>query len=209
MTIFFMLRHAQSEANVSRIIAGRTISTSLTALGRKQANNAAELLARVGVDVVYSSPMLRTRETAQIICKRLGLNYLVDSRLQEIEVGSLLGRNLEEMSAEDPGWSMEMYKTGSGRHGLEKHSSILSRMLSLLKEIASLYPSGRAALVSHVETMKPVITFALGAPPETAMNFPILNAALTILKNENEKLQLIALNVQEPEDYAVKPPSSD
>jgi probable phosphoglycerate mutase len=70
----YLLRHGQSEAN-----AGLTdnLDSGLTPLGRQQADAAAERLAGLALDVVFVSPLLRTLETAEPICRSTGLKAVL------------------------------------------------------------------------------------------------------------------------------------
>src|SRR5437016_5141014 len=92
------MRHGQAENNVSRILVGRHLEAHLTEQGRQQVKDAARQLKSVKVDKVYVSPVIRAVETAQIVCKELGMNYEIDERLYEIDLGKLVGMNYEEVT---------------------------------------------------------------------------------------------------------------
>ena len=72
MTVFYLLRHGQSEANVKRIFTGQLDRYGLSPLGRRQAERAADYLADRGIDRIYSSDLLRARQTAEYVGRRLG-----------------------------------------------------------------------------------------------------------------------------------------
>jgi broad specificity phosphatase PhoE len=64
---FYFIRHGQSVANSQRVIAGP--DSPLSALGISQAKEAAELLRSKNIDLIISSPMTRTMQTAEIIAE--------------------------------------------------------------------------------------------------------------------------------------------
>ncbi len=72
-TIYFV-RHAESHANADGIMAGQELETPLTDKGRQQAKAAGEFLKDKGIELIMVSPMERTRETASIIAKEIGLD---------------------------------------------------------------------------------------------------------------------------------------
>ena len=78
MTKFIIVRHGQSEANLKEIYAGR-FDVPLTATGKKQAELVTEyVLKTYRVDAVYSSPLLRARETVKEIAPRQVMIYTID-----------------------------------------------------------------------------------------------------------------------------------
>src|ERR687897_721172 len=89
------MRHGQADNNVNRILVGRHIESHLTEYGKKQVLDTAKYLKEISIDRVLVSPVVRTVETADIICEYLGTSYQVDERLYEIELGKLVGMNYD------------------------------------------------------------------------------------------------------------------
>lgn len=83
MKRLYFVRHGQSQANVDKVFAGQA-DTPLTALGQKQAKEAAEQAKQLKIDHIVSSPLSRAHDTAKIIAETIG--YPVD----QIELSSLL-----------------------------------------------------------------------------------------------------------------------
>ena len=94
-TLIFV-RHGQSEANVTRTISNRDLPHSLTELGKDQALNLAETLAMREVQIIYSSPILRARETADIVAGACGIEVTVADELREFDCGVMEGRGDDE-----------------------------------------------------------------------------------------------------------------
>jgi probable phosphoglycerate mutase len=88
---FYFVRHGETETNLQRLVAG-SIDTPLTARGRQQALDAAQLLAKEPVTAVYSSPLCRARDTAAPIAERLRLSVVVLPGLAERAWGALEGQ---------------------------------------------------------------------------------------------------------------------
>ncbi len=99
MKIIFA-RHGESLANTLHIISNRDLPHPLTDKGRAQAALLAEKLAGRPILKVYTSPILRARETAQIVSAKLGVPYEVTRTLKEYDCGLLEGRT------DDEAWAM-------------------------------------------------------------------------------------------------------
>lgn len=98
MQHIYLIRHGQSTANASHIIAGQQESP-LSELGKQEAWEAARQADMRLIDLIVSSPMQRTKQTAEIIAR--GINYPLErivfiSELIERNLGSLEGKNYEE-----------------------------------------------------------------------------------------------------------------
>ena len=97
---YFAVRHAEAENNVRKELdATNEKKWPLTEKGKVQAANAGITLLTNGIDLVYTSPIERTQETARIIARTIGVpeaHIVADERLKEIQVGSFSGKSLDE-----------------------------------------------------------------------------------------------------------------
>lgn len=94
MRLFFA-RHGQSQANLLREFSNHGWKHPLTALGREQAAALAERLRPEGIARIYTSPLLRAVETAQIVSQRLAVPINVTPALVEYDTGVYEGRSDE------------------------------------------------------------------------------------------------------------------
>lgn len=92
---FFLVRHGQNEGNAKRLIDGRTLNLPLTEKGRMDSLAAGEAIARKidRIDLLVSSPMIRTRQTAAEIIKSFEIapTIVYDDRLMERYYGIFEG----------------------------------------------------------------------------------------------------------------------
>ena len=86
MKLYFA-RHGQSEANVLRVISNRGLVHPLTELGRQQAAELAQTLTSIPITKIYSSPLLRARQTAEIVAAALSLPVEIVDALREPNCG--------------------------------------------------------------------------------------------------------------------------
>ncbi len=93
MRILFT-RHGESEANIQQIISNRDLPHHLTAAGISQSEALAEILMmKWDVKKVFASPILRAKETGDIIAEKLGVPLVISAALREFDCGMMEGRN--------------------------------------------------------------------------------------------------------------------
>jgi len=92
----YFVRHGESEANTQHVISNRESLFGLTPRGKGQAKALAQNLGNIPITVIYSSPVLRARETAEILSQSLHLSYQVTEALREYDCGILEDRSDEE-----------------------------------------------------------------------------------------------------------------
>jgi len=113
MPVLYFIRHGETDFNVAQRLQGRS-ETKLNVRGRSQSSELAgvlrDLLERdrhqLSDDAYVSSPLLRARETMELLRSGLGLDpkaYAIDVRLAEISYGEWEGFTLKEIQARDPG----------------------------------------------------------------------------------------------------------
>jgi probable phosphoglycerate mutase len=108
MPLIYLLRHGQTSFNAEGRIQG-VIDVPLNARGRAQAKRNGGVLNELISDKqrfdFVASPLLRTRETMEIVRAGMGLapdGYRTDDRLQEVRFGAWGGMTMDEIAARDP-----------------------------------------------------------------------------------------------------------
>jgi len=95
MKLYFV-RHGESEANLQHVISNYASPFGLTERGRQQVQVLADRLKDTPIATMYSSPVLRAMDTADILYQALGLPYRVTEALREYNCGILEGQSDEE-----------------------------------------------------------------------------------------------------------------
>ena len=200
------MRHGEAENNVEHIVAGRKLEYHLTEKGKMQVASIAEKLKAVPFDAIYSSPIPRTVETSQIVSKTLGVSYIIDERLTETDMGSLVGMRISEVSERYGDVFPKFYENDnvSSEMGIEKFSAIGNRMNSMLDYVAEKHPDKNVLLVTHLDPIKAAITQIMDLKPEALFNMTIKNASLTVLKHSSKDYTLSAFNVMDISRYPLE-----
>ena len=89
--VLYLVRHGESDWNVKRLVQGQSVHPQLTALGRRQSRDAAELLRGVGATRLLTSDLVRATQTADSITAATGLRPWVTPLLREMDLGAWQG----------------------------------------------------------------------------------------------------------------------
>ena len=103
--MILLARHGETEENRERRFQGQK-DVPLNDRGREQARALAEQAAGEELVALYTSPLIRARETAEIVGGRVGLEPRPDERLKEVDVGDWQDRLKDDVKRDDPeGWA--------------------------------------------------------------------------------------------------------
>jgi len=162
----YLARHGQTDWNLKKKIQGST-DNKLNATGQDQARALGVKLAGVALDAVYTSGLVRAKETAAIAVPGLAATAL--PALNERSFGKFEG--IAEDKA-DPAL-LEEFKARSADpedslDGGESLASQAERVAAAVAEIRAAHPSGRILIVSHGGVTPLILAALLGMPPAEA-----------------------------------------
>jgi broad specificity phosphatase PhoE len=174
----YFVRHGESEANILRVISNRGWVHPLTEKGRQQARELAEKLRGAGIVKIYTSPLQRAVQTAEILALILEVEYEITDALREFDCGSAEGRTdaeawkLHAWVTEE--WAVH-YRWESRIEGGESCLDLRARFLPLVNSLLRDYANrpdnfvliGHGALYWHMLTQTLV-----NIPPKFEGGFP-------------------------------------
>lgn len=198
------MRHGQAENNVKRILVGRHIESHLTDEGKTQVSDTAQYLKKLGISKIYTSPVIRTIETAKIVGKVLNLKYEIDERLYEIDLGKLAGNNYDEILEKYGNLFLSFYLDDDSTlkdKGVESFSSVKRRIQDLLYDISSNFDNENVLLITHLDPIKAALSTVLDIKPHILYSWHMRNAALTIFKHQESIWSASAINFMGPHRY--------
>jgi len=202
MIIF--LRHAQAENNTKRILAGRTEGVPLTKTGIEQAERIAKYLASIDISAIYSSPIERAKHTAGIVAKNCSLEEVViDERLTEIDMGKFTRMNYDDMFAKYGNIFLKFYENDPviSEHEVETFPDVQKRVLDMVDHVLKKHNNENVILVTHMDPIKSMLAKVMNLLPETLFELIIANASLTIIKEQDKKFSLSAINAMNIDRY--------
>lgn len=147
MKKIYFVRHAESQANATGIMAGREWETPLTKKGEQQAKEAGQFLKDKGIELMMVSPMERTRKTAAIIAEEIGLSK---SKLIENEL--IMEQGMGKYSGQPYAAYAEAKKMGTlDLTQIESAKELFDRVAKAFDWLAA-RPESTILVVSHGAT---------------------------------------------------------
>jgi probable phosphoglycerate mutase len=181
-TRLLLVRHGVTEYSVNRRFAGRS-DLDLTAEGEQQARQAAGRVAQLGpVHAVVSSPLRRTRQTAQQIADRLQLPVLVEDGLVETDFGDWDGYTYDEVRRR---WPDELQRwladPAVAPPSGESFEAVTRRVRRARDRILAKHAGTTVVVVSHVTPIKVLVRLALDAPAAALHRMFLAPASVSVI----------------------------
>lgn len=187
--MIYLIRHGESTLNEAGILHSFTLNEGpLTRKGRAEAEAVARFLKMSGFNGrVYSSPLLRARETAAFISN----NIIIDNRLREVGMGEWEGKRISDIPSfhkyvQDP--------VNNSPKGGEPVKDVAARIIDFLREVGD-----DAAIVSHWLPISTAIAIVLGMPLEHVYRIRIHTASISAINKESEPWSIEYINLK-PKD---------
>jgi phosphoserine phosphatase len=199
-TRIILIRHGESEWNISHLYTGQS-DVALSGLGRAQAQCVAAYLADKGVTAIYSSPLLRARETAAPLAALTHLPIRIEPGLIEINHGLWQGLTVAQVREKFPGqyerWRAQPHRVTMPQG--ESLTNVAARAAPALQRICQAERRGTIAVFSHDATLRVVISLAQGEPLERFWDWNMENASLNWIEApvNGETFRLLRLNETE------------
>jgi len=145
---YIIMRHGEADSNVLNIVSSYPEKTviGLTKKGARQVMKVATELKNEKIDIIISSPLKRTNDTAKIIADHCGVEYKIDNRITEYNFGTMSGKPIEEFEAligNDEGKFKIAPENG------ETLIAVRKRMLDCIGELEGQYKSKKILLIGH------------------------------------------------------------
>ncbi len=149
---YFVMRHGGTEGNKKALVSYENQEDDhLTEDGKKQVVKSASDLSKEKIDLIFTSPFTRTKETAEIVKTTLGIkeaDVIVDERIKEINPGEFDGKDWyayhEYIYNSGAGW-FEKKMEGGG----ESLGDVKRRVADFLYEIETKYKNKNILIVTH------------------------------------------------------------
>ncbi len=198
MTRVYLIRHGEIPQVEPRCFIGQQ-DLPLTDEGRRQITLLAEYLATKAIDRVVTSPLLRCRQSTDILCGRLqNISAEVDASLREISLGAWEGLSVSQVRAHYPG----DYES-RGQDPLhfrpcqgESFADLLGRVWPVFQAIAATSNGKRVAIVTHAGVIRVLLLRILGMHPDELFRLKLDYGRLTVLDHDGSCWRVRNINIQ-------------
>ena len=204
----YLLRHGESLANVKRVFAVSKEDLCLSEVGVDQVSGQADLLKSIGFGCIYTSPLLRARQTANILAQKLNLTVAVSDSLTEVNVGVLDGKSQDSSKSQAlyqsvlRGW--ELGDTNLGFLNGETLSEVEQRFEGFLDDVASKQEKP-VLIVSHCLLFMAVIWLFCENHYSHFEHGHMQRGHLSIIRRSDSRFRLLGFNLSPRANVCTKP----
>lgn len=146
---YIFVRHGEAESNTQHMVINwpEQKPFHLTLKGRKQIKAAAKEMKKDKIDVVFTSDLTRTKESAEIIKEQLSLGkILFDPRIREFNFGDFNGRPYEAYKGYYSSRNEKFLKRAPNG---ENFSDLRARLFSFVQDLEKKYTGKTILIVTH------------------------------------------------------------
>jgi probable phosphoglycerate mutase len=182
VTITNLLRHGETRHTADKRFSGYGgDDPSLNVAGVEQAHRAGRHLATLGgADLIVTSPMARTRETAEIVAEQLDVDVVVDDAIRECNFGDWDGQTFADVQRDYPealdAW---LASTAVAPPGGESFDQVEGRVRAWRDRMLTEFEGSNLVVVTHVTPLKTLLRLALDAPSHAYFRIEIKPASLS------------------------------
>ena len=190
-----LVRHGETEFNRQRLILGRG-PEPLNATGQAQALAAAVAVSRNAPFVLYSSPIVRTIQTAEAIASECSVAFAPMTGLEEIDAGDLEGLTGSQLQEQYPdvmrGWRNDpaSAKMPNG----ESLSDVQNRTWAVINDIAQRHEDDTVVVVTHNFPIQAILCKALGMPLNNFRQLRVDLGSITQMDVRDSVFTMLSMN---------------
>ena len=196
ITRLYLIRHAETNLNLDNRYLGKT-DVSLNSKGIVQAELMKKLVKNLSIDVFFTSPLKRAKETCEIMLRGKNMPIKVRSELSEINFGLWEGLTYDEVKAKYLNqlekWERNplINKPPQG----ETMTEVSNRVSTFYNEILDSYRGKDIAIVSSGGVLNILLCFLFEIKPKALWQFSLSAASLSkVLIYPNNQAVLTLLN---------------
>jgi probable phosphoglycerate mutase len=194
MATFYLIRHAERTGDQDRFVA-RTAGVHLTEAGRAAAERLARHLSRAPIAHVISSPLERTRETAEPLARQKRVPIHMSEAIGELDAGAWANRTFPELEAADERWrQFNQFRSGTRLPGGEAAVEVQARFVGEMLRLRDAFPHDGIALVSHADPIRIALGYFLGTPLDLYHRIEISLGSVSVLNLDGWGAKVLRLN---------------
>lgn len=195
MTILLLIRHGETAWNETKRFQGIS-DIPLSARGMAQAEALSRSLKKERLAAIYTSPLIRARQTAACLARRRSCSPVVIEDLKELNQGRLEGLTGEDLRRDFPDF-LSRWVRAPGRTvlpGGESLGEVQRRVWKVIEDLVRKHPEEKIAVVAHSFVILAILCRALGMPLKAFRRFRLEPTAKSVLEFSERGVILRCLN---------------
>jgi broad specificity phosphatase PhoE len=193
MPTILLVRHGETDWNRSGQIMGEQ-PVPLNQNGEAQVKRLASFLKSRSIRALYSSPVARAIQTAEILASVLQVPLTADRGLTEIKVGEWEGRYWKDLTDEFARQQFYASPEEARPPGGETLSEVQIRAVAAVERARARAEADRLLIVSHADVVRAILAHYLKFDLKTVRQMRIDHASLTALELNGTQADLLFLN---------------
>ncbi len=193
MRTLLLIRHGETDWNRSGQIMGDE-PIPLNANGRRQAADLAQWLQAHPLSGIYSSPIARAIQTAEILAASRNLPIVPESRLREIGVGDWAKRFWRDLDHEPVRLQWYTRPHEARFPNGETLAEVQQRAVAAVNEALDRSSQASLAFVSHGDVLRAIVAHFLSLPLEAMRAFRFDHASVSVLASDGLRWVAVCLN---------------
>lgn len=198
-----LVRHGETSWNKERRVQGSDSDIELNDTGLEQARKVASFLKNEPIDIIFSSPMQRARDTAKAIASYHQVPVEFDQGLKELNVGELEGMSATNLRTTFSQFLMQWWQDGgatklpSGESLVELQQrawKVIERLLERYKTSPEHNTETTVVVVSHYFITLAIVIKALNLPLDFFPKFKLDPGGVSILEFRDYGTRLLTFN---------------
>lgn len=180
MARLLLIRHAPTPETGNKL-TGRLPGVWLGEEGKAAAQRTASYLRGVNIKTVYTSPVERALETAQIVAQEHALDPVEEPGVTEVDFGTWAGRSFGQLRRTKQWATVQSVPSQARFPEGESFLEAQHRAVEACNRITARAGKGTVAVVSHSDVIKLVVSHYLGQPIDLFQRINISTASVTAL----------------------------
>lgn len=191
----FIIRHAESTANASGVLAGRSAGVDLSETGESQAKRLREIFNTINMDLVISSPIQRCLTTAKIAVPHYS-EFDTDASFTELDFGDWTGLKLSDLTKKES-WTTVQNTPGDFRFpNGESFVELRNRVSFGFSKLVEKYQDkSNVVLFTHADVIKMLVSWLLDSDINKFQRIVIDPASISIVSTTNQDFSLRGINL--------------
>jgi probable phosphoglycerate mutase len=195
MTTLWFVRHAVT-SHTGKKLSGWMEGIPLTDEGKVQAAATADVMQKIPLEAIYSSPLDRTIQTARAIARPHGLAVKSLRGIGEVEYGKWTNRSMKVLMRTKLWTKVQQWPSAARFPDGESIREVQVRALAAVEKVVEEHPDGAVCCVSHGDVIKLVMAHYMGVHIDLFQRIVVAPGSISTLAISDHGPMVLGLNVQ-------------